>query len=483
MYRFTGWVFAIHIILIICSLIIPHPFIGYFVTAAIVSSTLLYQKNGFFLLFVFFPFRPFLVEINNGLTYLGDALIIFILAAVLLKKRHSPKTLISIYGWLGAVALFFMVGLLSGLLSGITLTAGLFQGRALLITLLVLIIAKEMHWNKGEIQQIILISILTAVTLSIHGIIEKLTLRQWLLPEAWTGWNLASANAMRIYGLIGNPNVLATYLLIVFFLSFLLKKKVWWLIPVRVLIVGATLLTFSRGALLAFGAGTVIFLLLINYWKKTIPLLLYGITAFVLIYSPVVSATEYIDENGYFYKTTQAEQNESRTEGEPHTVKENNVFIERFKEMFASETVQASAEWGRIYVVLKGTEIFLDSPLIGSGFATYGDAASQSFPSPIYKEYGIPEGLYADNQYISILTGTGIIGLLIFFTLFGCLVYKLWKIKHRLWRAISLSAVTVLLTAGLFYNILEDKTFTLYFYFIIGYILNKQSMETNYEMD
>ncbi|WP_173915595.1 O-antigen ligase [Halobacillus sp. Marseille-Q1614] len=483
MYRFTGWVFILHIILIIRGLIIPHPLMGYFVSLVIVLSSLVYLKNGLFLLFAFFPLRPFLVEINEGLTYLGDALILFILGAVFINKRPW-KNLFKNYSWLAAVGVFLLIGLISGLLSGISLTAGIFQIRALIITVLVLILAKEITWRKGDLQKIIWISLGTAVLLSLHGIVEKLTLRQWLLPEAWTEWNLASANAMRIYGLIGNPNVLATYLLIVFFLTFLLKKKTWWLIPVRLLIVGTTLLTFSRGTLLAFAGGTAIFLLIYRYWKKIIPLTLYGVAAFVLIYYPVVSATELIEENGYFHETAQSDQSESNSAAKkPVTVKENNVFIERFKEMFASETVQASAEWGRIYVVLKGVEIFLDHPLIGSGFATYGDAATQSFSSPIYEEYGILDGLYADNQYIALLTETGIIGTLIILTLFGWLIYKLWNIQHRLWRTISLSAVFVFMISGLFYNILEDKTFTLYFYFIIGYVLNKRNMETDYEMD
>ncbi|UOR11651.1 O-antigen ligase family protein [Halobacillus amylolyticus] len=483
MFYFRYWLLALHSTLIACAIIVPTPLVGYIVTVVILLSSIVYVKNGFMFIFIFFPFRPFLVEINNGLTYLGDLLILFTLLFILIRQRPALKALWRKYRFTLPFLLVLAVGLFAGLLNGISPIAGIFEIRALLITFLLIYISAEFPWKRKDINQLIYVSMGTAVIISIHGLIEKLSLRNWLLPETWENLDLASANAMRIYGLVGNPNVLATYLFIVFFATFLLKDPklhVGWLGVIRVLLLGTMLLTYSRGTILAFGAGVLIFLIIYRTWKKAIPLLVYGLIAFAFIYYPVVAATDAIETSGYFDEattTTQEPENNDSTE-DTENQKQNNVFIERFKEMFSNDTIQASAEWGRLYVVFKGVEVFLDHPVIGSGFATFGDAATQSYPSPIYDEYGIPNNLYADNQYILLLTETGVIGILLSLTFVILLAIKCWKLDNRLWRSISLASLTVLLAAGLFYNILEDKTFTLYFYVIIGYVLNKQRLET-----
>ncbi|GGF31115.1 hypothetical protein GCM10010954_32860 [Halobacillus andaensis] len=484
---FKYWLFTLHIFLIACVLILPSELFGYIITIIIVGFTFFYYKNGLLLLFVVFPVRPFLVEINGGLTLLADFILLTALCIVVYQRSQPISYWIKEYKWVGLFLSILIVGLLSGLHTGISVPAGLFQIRALLITFLVIILVKESHWQRIELDRMIIISIGTSLFICVHGWIEKLSLRHWLLPAEWQDWNLASANEMRIYGLLANPNVLATYLLIVFFSTFLLKAsypRSKTLIVIRVLLAGTSLLTYSRGALLAFAIGTIVFIVLRKAWKQALPLFLYAFVSFSLIYYPMVSVAEKIDESGYFNKIEEETPPEQvKEKPAAPIIKENNVLIERFKEMFSDQTIQASAEWGRIYVVLKGVEIFQDYPVTGSGFATYGDAASQSYPSPIYEKYGIPANLYADNQYISLLVSTGVIGCLFFLILCFLFIKKVWLLKNNLWRSISLSAVATLLVSGLFYNILEDKTFTLYFYFIIGYVLNKQNLEKCYEMD
>ncbi|WP_159462153.1 O-antigen ligase [Halobacillus sp. Marseille-P3879] len=488
MNEFKYWLFSLHIVLIAIGLTFPSEFLGYIISAIIVGTNLFYLKNGIMLLFVVFPVRPFMVEVNGGLAYLADFIILTSLCVVLVKKSSSLKYWITEYRWLTLVSALLAIGLFSGLYNGVSFAAGIFQIRSLLITFFLLIIGKEVIWSKVDLNRLILISIGTALVVCVHGWIEKLSLRQWLLPASWKEWNLSAANEMRIYGLIANPNVLATYLLIIFFSTFLLRSttlKNWHLIIIRTLIAGTALLTYSRGAMLAFATGVILFIILKRAWRQVVPLLLYVVLSFTVIYYPIVNASEAINESGYFSQASEEHTPDEVSKKEPSPIiKENNVLIERFKEMFSSETVQASAEWGRIYVVLKGVEIFTDHPLFGTGFSTYGDAASQTYKSPIYEKYGIPENLYADNQYISLLVSTGLCGVILAAILMFLLIKKAWSIGNNQWRSISLSAIAVLLTAGLFYNILEDKTFTLYFYFLMGYVLNNNlSMENRYEMD
>ncbi len=50
-------------------------------------------------------------------------------------------------------------------------------------------------------------------------------------------------------------------------------------------------------------------------------------------------------------------------------------FSKRMTEAFNKETIQKSTEWGRLYIVKQGFEIFMDYPIIGTGFGTYGDSS------------------------------------------------------------------------------------------------------------
>lgn len=474
----------LHIGLLGLALLFPSPLFGYIITGIILVTSYFYVKNGWLFLLVFFPLRPFLTEVNGGLLYLGDLIIILLFFMTLIFARPSIEQLRRNYLFTIFFILMLGVGFFSGLFTGISLVAGIFQVRAFLIMFLLIYIASAFPWEKRDIKAAISVSLAVATLLSVHGLIEKISLRHWLLPETWENWNLASANAMRIYGLIGNPNVLATYLIIVFFMSFYLKPDMirWYkLLPfLRIVILGAFLLTYSRGTILAFGFGFLVFLFFQKKWRSIVPVFIYGIVAFALIYYPVVTAVDYIQESGFFQQeSNQPETSEIKKTTEESatskTKKQNNVFIERFQEMFSSATLQSSLEWGRLYVVFKGIEIFLDHPFIGTGFATYGDSATKSYPSPIYEEYGVPDNLYTDNQYIEILVETGIVGTLLFLTFLAFLIGKLFRYPNSLMRNLGLAMTAAMLVAGLFYNILEDKTFTLYYYLLIGYIISINS--------
>jgi O-antigen ligase len=145
----------------------------------------------------------------------------------------------------------------------------------------------------------------------------------------------------------------------------------------------------------------------------------------------------------------------------------------RFSEMFSDKTLHQSTEWGRLYVLIKGIEIFTDHPIIGTGLATFGDSATLSYSSPIYQEYQIGERMYTDNQYIQILVQTGVLGFIavLAFIFFTC--RKILKSGNGTLAAFTICLMLAALLAGLFYNILEDKTFTLIFYSCLGICLQK----------
>ncbi|MEI2392930.1 O-antigen ligase family protein, partial [Priestia megaterium] len=86
--------------------------------------------------------------------------------------------------------------------------------------------------------------------------------------------------------------------------------------------------------------------------------------------------------------------------------KENDQGYKRYTQAFSKETVKESSSFGRVYFVKKAVEVFKDHPVIGTGFGTFGGAATLAHSSPIYKDYNIGFDFYSDNQYILTLTET-----------------------------------------------------------------------------
>ena len=462
--------------LLLVSILIPSNMIGYFVTIIISVIFLVNPKHGLLFLIIYFPIRPFLQELNGSLKYLGDFIVILLFLQSLLywfRNRHQmKKESIFIIGFLALC----IIGSISALITGVSIIAIVFQLRAFLITFLLIFIVSSLNLTKKDIYSFLWTTVIMAVVISLHGIVEKISLRTWLLPESWVNMPISETNRMRIYGLIGNPNVLAVYLAIAFILTLYLKtittKYRYWLYAASIIIFGVFLLTYSRGTLISFSIGMVVYLLLSKNWKIIKTLAISIVLCLPLIYYPVVVMTDYVEGQKYSDSQTNPELEEKK-ETKPTTEKKDD-FSKRITEAFDKETIQKSTEWGRLYVVKLGLEIFMDYPIIGTGFGTYGDSASLNYPSPIYEKYRITTDIYTDNQYIQVITQTGTLGVISFAVFVLGMVSVLWKKRKDINFAIPLIAILVgAFAAGMFYNIWEDKTFTLYFYMILGYTINE----------
>ncbi|PJN92191.1 hypothetical protein CVN76_00805 [Bacillus sp. mrc49] len=262
----------------------------------------------------------------------------------------------------------------------------------------------------------------------------------------------------------------ALYLSIQLFLSFFLfrslKKYKVLVFLASILLAGTLLLTYSRGTMIAFGFAALIFL----FWTRNKSFLTYSLGAcllgLLLIYYPVLFASNKVELSA-------AVPMDNLVIGSNTASDHEQALSGRFSEMFSDKILQQSTEWGRLYVVFKGIEIFKDHPILGTGLGTFGDSATLSFPSPIYGEYQIGERMYTDNQYIQILVQTGMLGFLaiLIFIIFS--FRKIATSKKGVFGAFTACLLLAALTAGLFYNILEDKTFTLFFYSCLGITLQK----------
>lgn len=104
---------------------------------------------------------------------------------------------------------------------------------------------------------------------------------------------------------------------------------------------------------------------------------------------------------------------------------------------------------GRIYSLVNAVRVALDHPVCGSGFGTFGSAASLTWYPTLYMEYSIKTNFYADNQYTCIMAETGFAGLALFLAF---LVVTLIRQRRDLLQFLACCIVGVF---GLFYNVLE----------------------------
>ncbi|MDQ0160534.1 O-antigen ligase family protein [Alkalibacillus salilacus] len=462
--------YIIFIILLSLSYFVSNPILGVVYTSIAVIATIFRDKIMIAFLFIYYPLRPLLTMFNSGLMLLGDAIIITAFIKVLVVNRdHIWRKLKPLQPFI-YFFVFLLLGSIVALIHNVTYTAIAIELRALgVLTLLVAIFAIQI-WKREDFHSIITWSIITSVLISLHGIIEKLYSRTILIPSEWQEWNLSSVNIDRVYGTLANPNVLANYLLIVFFLSFLVKPQTKTgkisLVSAQVIIFYTGTLTGSRGAFLAMIIGFLIYVIISRNLQfiKRVGL---AVLLSLFLFGPIMS---YVDQQlNYENETTHEQGTEEIEEGN----QDGLSFISRFKSMFSSETVEASTEWGRIYIVIKGLEIFKDQHLFGTGLGTFGDAATLLYSSPIYDDYDIPDDIYTDNQYIHILVATGIVGTLLLLWFIISLLRQTLPNLSKNEKALMISMVATLLTGCLYYNLLEDKSFMLYFYSLLGIMLSR----------
>ena len=103
----------------------------------------------------------------------------------------------------------------------------------------------------------------------------------------------------------------------------------------------------------------------------------------------------------------------------------------------------------RLQSVVTALEVAAKQPLFGSGYGTYGSSASLTWDVPHYKELGLYNGFYADNQYACVVAETGFAGLVLFMAF---LLTTLWQYRKNL---LKLLACLIIGWFGIFYNILE----------------------------
>ncbi|WP_431029144.1 O-antigen ligase family protein [Lysinibacillus sp. LZ02] len=414
-------------------------------------------------LLIYVAIRPLLVELNPGLKFIGDLITFILLIKLLIASRFDIKGLLNFKLFEWAFFFFLGVGSLVGYLNGVSIGAIVFQVRTFVIMYLVYYFLSRTVLPANWKEQLSWTAVGLGWLVSLHGLVEKISIRQWLLPEYWQYMPLSAENLQRIYGLPGNPNSLALIMMFtiiaVLFLKNLYKNMQykWFLNISLVLFIGVLILTFSRGTLIAGAFFAITYLIFSRDWKLVKTLAIGWIAAFILVYYPVNASVSFVKYLG--------------VEAPDGTV---GSLADRFGQILDNKNVDRMVSNGRVFYIKKGFEIYQDYPVAGTGFGTFGGAATISYGSPIYADYGIDlsiyfeNKIYSDNQYIQIIAETGTLGVILFAVYLLAMVALFWKQRHTRFGQMMIGLWIATGVCGAFYNIWELKVYTLIFFTIFA---------------
>lgn len=414
-------------------------------------------------LLIYVAIRPFLIEINPGLKLIGDIITFTLLLRLVIASKFNLRSLFTFKWFEFAFFAFLLFGAVIGLKNGVGLSAVIFQIRTFLIMYLVYYFISRAKLPENWTTQFLWTGVLLGWILTLHGLVEKISIRQWLLPEYWKYMPLSAENMVRIYGLPGNPNSLALIMMfaiiavIVLKMNDLPKLHTRWLNVSFVAFIGILLLTFSRGTLISAAVLLIVYVILSKQFELIKKLAIGGVASLILVYLPVTGAVKLVETLG-----VEAPQGSAGS------------LSDRFGQTFDEKNLERMTSNGRVFYLKKGFEIWKDYPVTGSGFGTFGGAATIAYGSPLYENYGIDlsiyfeNKIYSDNQYIQIITETGAIGVVLFAGFLLGMLGLFWKTRQSRLSQFMIALWFSTGVSGVYYNIWELKVYTLIFFMILG---------------
>lgn len=458
------------------TLLLPVKSVTLLFLSVLLVYSVLFPSKALTFLIIYFPARSFFIEMNPSLKIVAEVIIFGSLLHILWKSKKDTRSLFSFHWFEWAFFAFCAVGTISAYLNDVSLMAIITQLRAFLLTYLIFYVMKRLVLKNDDIHLYLWTTFFVASVLSVLGIIEKISDKTWLFPSAWEGFAISPTNGDRVYGLAKNPNVLASFLVIALFTSFYLKSLlVNWkqkLVWVGIILIGTTsVLTYSRGTLLAFLVSFAVYVLWKREWKKVIQLSAALIMSLVVALYVVEPFTKWLDIKStetVLPVTEVINMDENEGQGE-------NRQKERIEETFSSDTLGQSRSGGRLWILDKGFLVFSDHPIAGSGFATFGDSASLAYGSPIYEQYELRDGIYSDNQYIQVIAQTGVLGAVAFGAFLLAIFFMLLKRRDEPKAVFAMLIFIAIVASSIVYNTWEDKAVTLYIFGLLGIIFSNST--------
>jgi O-antigen ligase len=362
-----------------------------------------------------------------------EIFIVVILLAVWVYKRHEPRYLAIPRNiqWPFYAFVLFCVG--SIVIHVVPIPVAIDASRVVFQSMLFILLTMYTLEDEKRLHQFINALIISSVIIAIYGVIEyafKIESPRWEHKK--------DTGTFRIISIMSNPNALAGYLnMILAFTTALVlfiqdrKMKLLYLLACVPLFL-ALLLTFSRGAWIAFVAMGIFYIWVWNKkWLLSLPVVA-AIIPFIFDYLP-------------------------------------SAITGRIMALFDPKYYQMSSEYGRISFWTEALIKMKNNPIFGVGMGTFGDSVPH--------RHNMPFSTWVDNHYLKMGAEIGLLGLIAFLVL----LYVLFRQAHLLAKNTTsdrekaylmgiCGVFIVMFVQNVTASIWEALTVAVYFYAFIGIV-------------
>lgn len=292
------------------------------------------------------------------------------------------------------VALFVVIGLVSASVNGVPAPVAMLGILMTIDAIAVYFLARMVPAGEGEVRMAIWVVVAAVVVAAVVGIMQVVLHPDLLGLASFAG---RFGEGGRITSFLGNPNMAAA--VIVFALPYPLlatrhlteRRNRGMAFGVTALLCLALILTFSRGAWLAFIVGVVLTLLVLD--RRSLLTLVAGLA--LAWFATIVMPRNVL--------VSQAELTELFPDsGAPSII---DSTMDRLDEVYERRDL-------RMRFIREGLPIVADNPWLGVGPGRYGGAASAIIESPVYEKYGT--SLYGfrtvHNFWLHLFGEVGVVG-------------------------------------------------------------------------
>ncbi|MBS5861912.1 MAG: glycosyltransferase [Firmicutes bacterium] len=426
---------------------------------------------------IFIPFRE-LIALYAGsfIKFLPDVLVWGELLLVLINNKFKFNLKLYDYFFIG----FIIIGFFSCLLNSVSFLSFALQARSIGTMYALFYVIRNINIEKNDYKTIVNVLMSVNIVIIIFAILEFFTDKTLFFPKIWAENINFVSNFERTYSLMDNPNTFGIFTFMVMFLVYFANKDSFSkkYFGYYILSFLGIILSASRSTLLVVCL-FILFLIYESIKKRSCYNLLWFVILIVLSFGIVYSfekiklKMEIMNSTEIPNKKPNGNSSDCVSDGD---INDNIVkpitpgftLLDRIKETTSGTTAANSKVNGRLYIIKKGLVIFKDYPLIGTGFGTFGSAASKMITPDIYSKYNLSSNFYSDNEYIKVVVETGIIGTIIFGLFILSLFYEFFKTKSYY----KLFIFIVFLFIGMFYNVFEMQVMCYVLYLSFMFLEN-----------
>ena len=407
---------------------------------------------------VFLPVRSPIADVTTAVVKAVPDVLIVLLLLWYLAERRCLELLPQDLFFLGFLLTAFVS---TCLVNHYTVFRYVYQVRSIGVMYILYYVLRDVKLTREQLIRVVQTLQGMAAVLLVFGCIEKVSMKTAAFSGDVALSIYAPDNYARVYSLFYNPNTFGAFLAFTLFLS-AAKSRFWndrtpvWVYAV---LVTGLYMSMSRSSAMIAVLGLLILLafdLKAHTLKKNA--LRYVRTAVVCVLCSVVISTAATAAGDRYYDKVLSQNPDYAWLVE---MKTGLSMKDRFGEL-GEAYMYSGVQNLRIFFFQTGLRVYRDYPVIGTGFGTFGTSASLNYGSPLYETYGLMDGFYADDQYITILVETGTIGTILFA---GFLLSILWRYRRS---PFQLFCCVAFGWFGIFFTIFEIQIAAMLFWLCLS---------------